>query len=280
MACVRLFSSPPSPRDERESIGGRDLGQWRSAIGRLILDVVRRVALLVVRIGRFSLANVALTLTLVVGGGVAVLLTHAAGEVYESVVDAGSVAGLDVPVLDAAVGVRTPTVDGWLTRFTDVGGTVGMPVLATGVVVVLALWWRRWTPVVLMAGAAAGSILMTVTGKELTGRARPPLELAVPPFESSPSFPSGHTLNATVVVGVVAYLLLIRLVRPAARLAVLVASGGFVLAMGLSRVYLGHHWLSDVVAAWLFGLGWLAVVVTAHRVMITLGRVDPVRARR
>ena len=106
------------------------------------------------------------------------------------------------------------------------------------------------------------------------------MELAVPPLESSPSFPSGHTLNATVVVGVLAYLLLIRLVRPAARVAVLLAASGFVLAMGLSRVYLGHHWLSDVVAAWLFGLGWLAVVVTAHRVMVTLGRVDPVRPRR
>ena len=280
MAGMPRPASLPSPSDERESIGGRDLGRWQSGIGRTVLDVVRRAALIVVRVGRFSLANVALTLTLLVGGGVAILLTHAAGEVYESVVDTGGVAGLDDPVLDAAVGARSTTLDGWVTRFTDVGGTVGMPVLATVVVLALALWWRRWTPVVLMAGAAAGSVLMTVAGKELTGRARPPMELAVPPLESSPSFPSGHTLNATVVVGVLAYLLLIRLVRPAARVAVLLAASAFVLAMGLSRVYLGHHWLSDVVAAWLFGLGWLAVVVTAHRVMVTLGRVDPVRPRR
>ena len=277
---------PPSPppadpesRSSSESIGGRDLGQWRSAIGRLLLDVVLRVALLIARLARWSLANVALTLTLIVGGTVAVLLTNAAGEVYEAVVAEDGVARLDEPVLDAMVTLRSPGRDVWLTRFTDVGGTVGMPLLATVVVVALALWWRRWTPVVLMAAAAAGSLLMTVTGKELTGRARPPLELAVPPFESSPSFPSGHTLNATVVVGVLAYLLLIRLASRRARLVVLLTAVGFVVAMGLSRVFLGHHWLSDVVAAWLIGLGWVAVVVTAHRVMITLGRVDPVRSR-
>ena len=141
------------------------------------------------------------------------------------------------------VDLRTPARAEWATRLTDVGGVIGMPVLAAVVVLTLALWWRRRTPVVLMLAAAAGSLLITVAGKELTARARPPLEMAVPPFESSPSFPSGHTLNATVVVGVVAYLLLIRLSGHHGRRLVLILASAFVLAMGLSRVYLGHHWL-------------------------------------
>ena len=277
-----LPSLPELPTRSREpdSIGDRDLGQWRSAAGRSVVAAVRWMALQVVRLVRLSLANGALTLTLLVGGAAAVLLTHAAGEVYESVVDAEGIAGLDEPVLARMVALRTPGLDAGMTRFTDLGGTVGMPLLAVVVVLTVALWWRRWTPVVLMLGAAAGSLLLTVTGKELTGRARPPMELAVPPFESSPSFPSGHTLNATVVLGVVAYLLLIRAESTRVRVGVVLAAGAFVLAMGLSRVYLGHHWLSDVVAAWLVGLGWLAVVVTAHRIMITLGRVDSLRAAR
>lgn len=51
-------------------------------------------------------------------------------------------------------------------------------------------------------------------------------------------------------------------------------AGVFALAMGLSRVYLGHHWLTDVLVAWALGLGWLTVVITAHRLLLTLRRRD------
>ena len=52
----------------------------------------------------------------------------------------------------------------------------------------------------------------------------------------------------------------------------LVAGGVFVVAMGLSRVFLGHHWLSDVVMGWVLGLAWLCVVGTAHRLYLTVRR--------
>ena len=48
----------------------------------------------------------------------------------------------------------------------------------------------------------------------------------------------------------------------------------FVRAMGLSRMWLGHHWLTDVIGGWLAGLSWLGTVVTDPRVKVTLDRAE------
>jgi membrane-associated phospholipid phosphatase len=64
--------------------------------------------------------------------------------------------------------------------------------------------------VLLIAATAAGSLTLTVVGKALVGRVRPAPADAVPPYELSASFPSGHTLNAVALAGIVAYLLVRR----------------------------------------------------------------------
>jgi membrane-associated phospholipid phosphatase len=262
-----------------ERIGSRDLTSWTTPVGRVVARAGVALGRGALRLGAWSAANVVLVLTALVGGVVVVGLTAVAAEVYESVVDADGLAGLDRPVLDAAVAWRSPALDEAVTRYTDVGGPVGMPALAVFATVVMVWRWRSRTPLLLMLIAAAGSLAMTVSGKDLIGRARPPRSLAVPPFEGSPSFPSGHTLNATVLTGIGVYLLLRRLDSARARAVTVLAGAVFAGSMGLSRVFLGHHWLTDVVAAWALGLAWVAVVVTAHRLYLTVRREAPDRAR-
>ena len=258
-----------------ERIGARDLASWPTPVGRVVARFGMALGRRAVRLGMWSAAHLVLLLTALVGGLVAVGLTAATAEVYESVVAADGLAGLDHPVLDAAVGWRSPGLDQAVTVFTEVGGPIGMPVLAV-VATGLMVWrWRSRTPLLLMLIAAAGSLAMTVTGKQLIGRARPPQTLAVPPYESSPSFPSGHTLNATVLTAIVVYLLLRRLDSTRARTATVLAGVLFAMSMGLTRVFLGHHWLTDVVAGWALGLAWAAVVVTAHRLYLTVRRGTP-----
>ncbi|MDV3223230.1 phosphatase PAP2 family protein [Intrasporangium sp.] len=268
----------PRPRGrEPEQIGSRDLTSWPSHVGRWLVQAAVELGRRAPWVGRlygWSSANLAFVAFAVIALGLAVSLTRAAAEVYEAVTDRDGIAAVDEPVLDLAVDLRTPELNEAVTWFTDVGGPVGMPVLAVLVVGGLALHWRTWRPVVLAVVAASGSLLMTVATKGLADRARPPLELAVPPFESSPSFPSGHTLNATVVAAVVVYLVLLRSTAAWQRVLAVLTGSVFVLAMGLSRVFLGHHWLTDVIAGWALGLAWALAVVTAHRLVLTL-RADP-----
>lgn len=208
-----------------------------------------------------------LLLTLAAGLLPALLLALAAAGVYDAVVEEDGVAGLDQPVLQAAVSARSPALDTAVTWLTNLGGTVGLPLIASAGVLALCWWRRTWTPLILVAAAAAGSLLLTVAGKAFVGRHRPALEDAVPPYEYSASFPSGHSLNSLVVTGTLAYLLVLYLHSRLARIAVVAGAAVFVGAVGLSRVYLGHHWLTDVLVAWSLGLAWLAILITAHQLV-------------
>jgi membrane-associated phospholipid phosphatase len=246
-------------------VGGRDLTRWPTRSGRLLVALARRLH------RQLTPAQV-LAVILLAGLLVVAAATALAGAVYDAVVERDGVAGLDRPVLDAAESVRTPLGTTLVQAWTTLGGAVGMTALATVVAVSLTVLWRQWTPVVLVAATAAGSVLLTVVGKDLVGRVRPPLADAVPPYELSASFPSGHTLNATAIAGIVAYLVLRRQRSARARALTVAAAVAFAGTMGLTRVYLGHHWLTDVLAAWALGVAWLAVVVTAHRLLLTLRR--------
>ncbi|MFC4903632.1 phosphatase PAP2 family protein [Kocuria oceani] len=249
-------------------LGEQDLTTWRTRLGRFLVRCVRRLA-------RWLGPHAAVLVPLVVGLGVAVTMTVASAEVYEAVMDQDDAAALDRPLLQAAMTVRSPWLDTLVTAYTHVGGVIGMPILAAVAMVWLALSRRSWTPVLLVTVAAAGSLLMTVAGKPLIGRARPDLADAIPPYEYSASFPSGHSLNSFVIAGTVAYLLVLRQRTRVARGLTVAAAAAFAVSMALSRVYLGHHWFTDVLVAQTLGAAWLALVITAHRLHLTVRRRGP-----
>jgi len=254
------------------SIGSVDLTRWPSTPGRA---VARRVAKASRRIG----TRAALLLTLAVGALIALALSFVASRVYDSVTESDGIAGFDQPILQAAIQARSPVLDVIVTGYTDIAGPIGMPIIAVAAILILSLHRRSWTPAILIAAAGLGSLAMTIAGKDVIGRVRPPLPEAVPPYEYSASFPSGHTLNAVAVVGTIAYLLILRQTSTLARTLTVTGAALFALTIGLSRVFLGHHWFTDVLAAWLLGAAWLALVIMAHRLYITARKArDPERA--
>ncbi|WP_051423059.1 phosphatase PAP2 family protein [Arthrobacter sp. MA-N2] len=247
---------------EDRFVGDTDLARWKTPAGRWLAARAQRLS---ARLGPYGV----LILTLAAGAIIASLLAFTTGWVYDAVTEADGVAALDHPVLEAAKTLRSPALDVAATAYTDLGGGIGMPILAAIATAVLVLRRRSWTPGILIVTAAAGSLFMTIAGKQLVGRARPPLSDAVPPYEYSPSFPSGHSLNSFVIAGIVAYVIILRCHSRRARAWTVTTAALFALTIGLSRVFLGHHWLTDVLAAWTLGAAWLVLVSTAHRVYLT-----------
>lgn len=246
-------------------VGGQDLTSWHTSLGRFLARVVQRAS-------KALDPHAVLIVTLALGALIPIVLTAASAEIYEAVVEADGVAALDQPLLDAAIGLRSPILDVVVTAYTNVGDVIGMTILALSALVILAVKRRSWTPVILITSAASGSLLMTIVGKQLIGRTRPPLSEAVPPFEYSSSFPSGHALNAVVIAGVVVYLLILRQSTTRARTLTICAGVTFALTIGLTRVFLGLHWFTDVLVAWTLAVAWLALVISAHRLYLTVVR--------
>jgi undecaprenyl-diphosphatase len=219
-------------------------------------------------------AHMALILTLVVGAAIAFVLSFVASRIYDAVTESDGVSGLDRPMLQAAMRVRSPILDSAVTAYTDIAGPIGMPILAIAAILFLSIRRKSWTPAILIAAAGLGSLLMTIAGKDIINRDRPPLADAVAPYDYSPSFPSGHTLNAIVIAGVVAYLLILRQRSASTRVLTITVASLFALTIGLSRVFLGHHWFTDVLAGWTLGGAWLAIIITAHRLYLTSRNPD------
>ena len=252
-------------RPDEEHIGGRDLTHWSTGAGKTMARLVTSLAATVS-------AHAVLYITAAAGLVLVVGLTAAGAGIYDAVVEHDGISGLDQPALDQAKAHRNATNTALLTAFTHLGGPIGMTIIASLITIAMVWRWRSRTPLILMLIAVAGSLTMTTVGKAIVGRVRPPLTEAVPPFEYAFSFPSGHALNSTVIAGMVAYLLARKLRTPPARAAAVTVAILWAIAMGLSRVFLGHHWLTDVMFGWLLGAAWLALLITAHRLFLTVRR--------
>jgi undecaprenyl-diphosphatase len=124
-------------------------------------------------------------------------------------------------------------------------------------------WWRRLhrdTVVFLIATVGAG--LLNTALKLHFRRARPDVPWALVQ-EHSFSFPSGHSVFAVVLYGILVYLTLRHLRHAWERAALIVGVVALISGIGLSRIYLGVHYPSDVAAGYFVGCTWLMTVMGA-----------------
>ncbi len=158
----------------------------------------------------------------------------------------------------------------WLTPVMQLITWLGSSffIVPFGVVVGGYLWRRRrsWRPLVMMAVAFLGAAGLYDIVKPAVGRARPAAALQVGGPDVGNAFPSGHATQTISFYGMLAVVLIICYV-PRRRLLFAIGAALVSLVVGASRLYLGVHWLTDVLGGYALGLAWLSLVMVTFLVL-------------
>jgi undecaprenyl-diphosphatase len=137
--------------------------------------------------------------------------------------------------------------------------------LVGGVGIALALARFRLEGIICIVGVSLGAALNSLL-KIMTGRPRPdPALVDVMKVYNHDSFPSGHVVFFVEYFGFLFFLSYVLLRRGRLRRVLLVLFGALILLIGVSRVYMGAHWPSDVLGAYLAGGVWLMLMIEVYR---------------
>ncbi|MDQ2989833.1 MAG: phosphatase PAP2 family protein [Pseudomonadota bacterium] len=183
------------------------------------------------------------------------------GGIAEDVVHNEAITLLDVRVAQWFHAHASASMTHFMFLVTNVHGMIGGPIMA---LMLIAYFYFKREHYWLIATIAVvpGGMLLNVLLKYVFHRARPSFDdplLTLPTY----SFPSGHTANAALLYGLVACWLVMHYRGFGARVAIVAGAVLMVALVGTSRMYLGVHYLSDVLAASAEAVCWLAICITA-----------------
>jgi membrane-associated phospholipid phosphatase len=166
---------------------------------------------------------------------------------------------IDQSVFEWFVEHREPWLTTVMQAVTVLGGSSFLIVLVLGLGVRYRVRHATWRPFALLGSAYFGAWALSNSIKELVDRARPPATFAIGHYDN-PAFPSGHATHAAAVwIMVIVVLTLATSQR--SKVATWVIAGSIVLMVGITRLYLAAHWLTDVLMGWAIGALWALVLI-------------------
>lgn len=191
-----------------------------------------------------------------------------ASEIAEGELNAYDTSGLHWvrAVFGQSSGMRSAMLD--LTALGDVATLTLVVIFSAGLLVTLK---RGQLALFLVAQCISGALVMSLL-KAWFGRARPTV-IEHWTSSGSASFPSGHAANSAIIYLSTAVLVAGLAPSRSSRIYVAAAAVLLVMSIGISRLYLGVHWPSDVLAGWAFGGGWALLCWS------TIWRIAPLRIR-
>lgn len=197
-------------------------------------------------------------------------ISAAAFAILAIIIGSGGLSGFDralITSLRAPADPSDPIGPAWLEEASrDITALGGTPILVLlTLAVALQLWINGHARRALFAVIAVGGAqALSETLKAFFARPRPdivPHEVAV----YSASFPSGHAMLATAAYFTLAFILAAEIDRQRNRTGLYASAAVLAFLIGVSRVYLGVHWPSDVLAGWCAGLAWAVAAASLYR---------------
>lgn len=201
-----------------------------------------------------------LVLLLLTGLGIAGLFAWLFAELAEEVLE-NEMKSFDNSIINFFEAIETSALDIIYIGITELGSVWFLTTLS--VLVILVLWFKakdKWG-ILFFVIAVGGSGILTWLLKQFYGRGRPSINEDIDAIGFS--FPSGHSMGSLVFYGFLAYLIARSSQKRAVKYLSLTVLGMLVLLIGTSRIYLGAHFPSDVLAGFIAGTVWLILCLLA-----------------
>lgn len=177
----------------------------------------------------------------------------------------GQLHQFDLRIIHGMQSFINPSLTWIMKTFTFMGS--GKAVISLLFLMVLLMMWRRktWEAAFLVMTVAGGALLNKIL-KWIFQRQRPTLHRLIE--ETGFSFPSGHAMNAMIFYGILGYLLLMFLRSTRRKWLNTMAVSFLIIFIGISRVYLGVHYPSDVLAGFAAGASWLTICIMGFKIVM------------
>ncbi|HEY2561715.1 MAG TPA: phosphatase PAP2 family protein [Caldimonas sp.] len=197
------------------------------------------------------------------------------GAIAEDVVTSDRLTVVDATVAEWLHRHATATLTQAMLVWTNLHSTIAVGAYTAVVALALAAE-RKWRWLTLVVVAVGGGLVVNVLMKLAFHRARPVFDDPLLTLASY-SFPSGHVAGSTIFYGLAVVWLFSHTRRTLWRALALATAGLLIVVVAFSRMYLGVHYLSDVVAAFAEGVAWLAICVGALAAFWREAPSDPAR---
>lgn len=213
-----------------------------------------------------------LSLQLLFGFGLSFLCLWVFAEIADEVGEQEWLTTVDAALANELYARATPDSTSFFLFISLFGSQIVF--ILTLIVAAYYAWRRYWLHLGIWLVALAGGELLNLLLKELFARARPVFDAPLV-VELNYSFPSGHAMMSMIAYGMLAYFLIASVRNPIARILIVFMAALAVILIGISRLYLGVHFLSDVVAGFAAGGLWLATCIGAMQFLRQRGSGQP-----